>query len=647
MQDFIPIDCLMLKIYDRFNPTSDNSLRSTISLRDRRNNQQYTVRRMQDGRCWMIDNLKLELGFSNPGNTDRDTTVLEPINSDVPANTPIHFTRDTNPNSPRLSGMTGNFTTSGFNTRNGSGNFGNKNDPNADVWRQNDPSGSVYCQGHSPDNIAGSGITLDSIDSKSQCGYLYNLYTATAGSMAQAGYGDDGKYYYNASHSICPAGWQLPSATNPATGSVWTFDNSDIGILSASMEANTLSTPGSQSTSYYRNWYPTGSFRGAASGYWDLSLEDVGKAGYFWSSSDAGEAYGRSVSFGTGYLRPADSVVRYEGRAVRCVALGEYMPAYVPTATPVVKFGGVPATNVVLGGWDDVITATVPPHAAGNVEVTVDNDADPIMTVPGGYTYIAPMTITGITPFSGAVVGGNVVSITGTGFPANPTVVFGSGADAANATNVSVSADGKTITATTPAHNAGVVEVSVVSGAETAKLANAFTYEPTYINISTGTSEVEMHAVFDPALDSTYASGASGTTVATNYTKGYSLSFSTNKPSSDPHARAMKHKNLNSYIANTGNTCLWNDTTKTLTEATSPIGNNTWGFSLSPVNSNWDRQVLCQVPDATHPMKIKSSHSDNGGSSDSTLVYYGIKINRSLAAGTYQARVTYEVVGNI
>jgi len=81
-------------------------------------------------------------------------------------------------------------------------------------------------------------------------------------------------------------------------------------------------------------------------------------------------------------------------------------------------------------------------------------------------------TLTGISPVSGTAAGGTAVTITGTGFLPRRDVSLG-GTPATGVTVVS----GTTITATTPAHAAGAVDV-VVSNAEqhAGTLPNGYTY---------------------------------------------------------------------------------------------------------------------------------------------------------------------------
>ena len=126
------------------------------------------------------------------------------------------------------------------------------------------------------------------------------------------------------------------------------------------------------------------------------------------------------------------------------------------TGATAVTFGGTAATGVTVVNAT-TITAVTPAHAAGVVDVAV--------TTPGGtgtgsglYTYVAPPTVTAIAPTSGPTQGGTAVTITGTNFTGATAVTFGGTA----ATGVTV-VNATTITAVTPAHAAGVVDVAVTT----------------------------------------------------------------------------------------------------------------------------------------------------------------------------------------
>jgi acid phosphatase len=138
-----------------------------------------------------------------------------------------------------------------------------------------------------------------------------------------------------------------------------------------------------------------------------------------------------------------------------------------------VTFGGTAATNVNVAG-STTITAVTPAHASGPVNVVVTNPGGQSATSNNAYSYAAAPapTVTGVNPTSGPTAGGTSITISGTGFAAGATVTLGGAA----ATGVTVT-NSTTITATTAAHIAGVVDVVVTntngqSGAKT----SAFTY---------------------------------------------------------------------------------------------------------------------------------------------------------------------------
>ena len=101
------------------------------------------------------------------------------------------------------------------------------------------------------------------------------------------------------------------------------------------------------------------------------------------------------------------------------------------------------------------------------------------MTAPGGsasltngFTYAAPVpTVASVTPNGGPAAGGTSVTITGTGFSGATAVTFGGTA----ATSFTVDSD-TSITAITPAHAAGAVDVAVTAPGGSASLTNGFTY---------------------------------------------------------------------------------------------------------------------------------------------------------------------------
>ncbi len=140
-----------------------------------------------------------------------------------------------------------------------------------------------------------------------------------------------------------------------------------------------------------------------------------------------------------------------------------------------VKMGGT-STTVLAVVNSTLITATAPAHTAGAVDVVVTNTDAKTGTLTAGYTYTAAPnpapTVTAINPATGVTTGGTAVSVTGTGFLAGATVSFGGTAGTA----VTV-VNSTTITASTPAHAAGAVNVVVTNtDAKNGTLTNGYTY---------------------------------------------------------------------------------------------------------------------------------------------------------------------------
>ena len=151
-----------------------------------------------------------------------------------------------------------------------------------------------------------------------------------------------------------------------------------------------------------------------------------------------------------------------------------------------VTFGGTAGTSVTVVN-DSTITVTTPARAIGTVEVRVTTT--PGTSVDAGtldnYTYVAPPTVTSISPSVGPTAGGTSVTITGTNFvnlSGASAVVFGG----TNATSYTVNS-ATSITATAPA-GTGTQDVRVTTpgGTSANSAADDYTYyaPPTITSIS-------------------------------------------------------------------------------------------------------------------------------------------------------------------
>lgn len=266
MDTFTSIDCGSLSVGD------------IVSLTDERNGQTYRIKKMQDEKCWMVDNMKYKgegITISNIGDGTEGITL-----------------NDTDGRYNTVDGTNG-AAISGTGT-------------NWDKAFYNNPMVASYCYG-------------DSIQSSyTKCGYLYNWYAATAGNGT---YSVDAEGT-NVASSICPTGWRLPSGTSSdtsPTASGTSIVAADYTVLDASMNSGSLShgfTPG-----YYAGWQFGGAWSGVFAGAWVNNLELQGSSGYYWSSTNYSTLYATYLSFTSSDIT-LGHYNKYGGSAVRCVKDG-------------------------------------------------------------------------------------------------------------------------------------------------------------------------------------------------------------------------------------------------------------------------------------------------------------------------------------
>ena len=174
------------------------------------------------------------------------------------------------------------------------------------------------------------------------------------------------------------------------------------------------------------------------------------------------------------------------------------------------SFGG--AMLAVTNITPTSITGTTAEHAPATVAILVTNPDTQTGTCSLCYTYVAPppATVTSVAPNSGTTAGGASATVNGTNFFAGLSVKFGG--TATTVTNITST----TITVTTPAHAAGLVDVTVTNDEQSpVTCGGCFTYvtppAPTVSSVS-------------PNNGST-AGGTAVTVNGTNFVTGATVSF--------------------------------------------------------------------------------------------------------------------------
>ncbi|MEU6582437.1 IPT/TIG domain-containing protein [Nocardia sp. NPDC046763] len=146
-----------------------------------------------------------------------------------------------------------------------------------------------------------------------------------------------------------------------------------------------------------------------------------------------------------------------------------------------VNFGATPATSFTIVS-NTQITA-IAPAGAGTVSVTVTSTAGSSNGLP--FTYVGVPTVISVSPNSGPVTGGAVVTVTGTGFTSATAVSFG----ATPATLFFVLSDTQILAIAPP--GTGTVQVTVTTAAGVSA-GVPFTYRPvpTLSSISPATGPI-------------------------------------------------------------------------------------------------------------------------------------------------------------
>jgi hypothetical protein len=203
------------------------------------------------------------------------------------------------------------------------------------------------------------------------------------------------------------------------------------------------------------------------------------------------------------------------------------------------SFSASPGTYTITS--DTSMTLISPSHSAAVVDITVTNETGSSPIGPADqFSYDATPAISSLSPAAGGTGGGDVVTITGTGFvPGSTSARFG--LVAASALSC---ASTTTCSATSPAQSAGLVAVSVstpagtsaavpadqftfgtIAGARTATLAGSVAFPA--VNASHGNENAtdqaasievddlsDTHAGWDVTLVASDLTGPNGATIA-------------------------------------------------------------------------------------------------------------------------------------
>ncbi|MBR3414967.1 InlB B-repeat-containing protein [Candidatus Saccharibacteria bacterium] len=325
---------------------SSLSANSIVYLNDTRDNTVYAVKKLPDGKCWMIENLTISA-------TNMVVDSLDNTNTNIPSNDSTKYYLP--PRNTRY-GTANSITNSAVKTASGTLDFSTSN--------SNQPQIGYKAAG-STDNDAGNPVPENTA--------YYPYYTASLGFS----YYNDGKTSGSSPRDICPKGWRLPKTTDAGT-TVSTIDSTnDFTYLAKSYNSNADWSQYQPTTTNYRtsdattrnnmisgdaNSIDRYGNNGAAGFtyagyYYSTTLLSVGTRGYYWSSSVFTTSNSYFLLFDSTNVRPQSNGSKLDGSAVRCVAQNKYTVAYNVNGA-----SGTPSKTSESGTLfetDKVTTATV------------------------------------------------------------------------------------------------------------------------------------------------------------------------------------------------------------------------------------------------------------------------------------------------
>ncbi len=269
----------------------------THTLKDKRDNQDYTIAKLKDGKVWMTENLNLAGGTAlSAGDTDVTTAYINGFT------TQANLTKSGNTISLPASA-----------TKNSGGN------DLTDNTQFSDSSNAYVFNSGNETNCGASGQDIP-------CYSYYSWIAATLGGKQADGSTTQNGNGYNAAASICPKGWRLPTSTtsnmDPAASSNW--KTGDWYALATAYGANLESRyydDSGANTNFYSQAGPISAVpKFLLAGYYgDGSLSAGDSYGLYWSSTSSSSTAACYLRFYSSFVSPIDHYGRRGGFSVRCL----------------------------------------------------------------------------------------------------------------------------------------------------------------------------------------------------------------------------------------------------------------------------------------------------------------------------------------
>ena len=301
-------------------PTDDTANLSSVSaLTDERDNQTYAIAKLADGKCWMIENLRLE---SN--NSDNSTGLLAQGygTSSTYGNFSGLATAESTNFFPSSTANANSLYYSGTQEGTASIDIGTTNNPGFRMPRYNNTNTSARASSPSANNA-----------SMYSYGNYYTWHAAIADTKPNETADNSSD-----TTSICPSGWRLPRSASTTVNNI-----NDFYLLSKAIMDNKEPNAYPYGDNSHTEGYYDQSVVNNNGVYADLAIKSfpnnfllagcyggpgttcsgsLGASGQYWSSTSKGDIVSLTLEINNTSLNPGGAAFKYKiiGENVRCVA---------------------------------------------------------------------------------------------------------------------------------------------------------------------------------------------------------------------------------------------------------------------------------------------------------------------------------------
>ena len=330
LQDFTASNCNAMTSASFNTTTGEITPGSVIALTDKRDDEVYTIAKLADDNCWMIENLRLE-HEGTVGNNKNDTSVTNESLSQGYGGTPgtygsfvglaasesANFSNSTTSLSFADGGMYKSSLASPTDTYNPSTStledIGTSNLPAYRFPRYNNWNNSSALSSPTyTENYANATRPSTRGTYKGSTVSSYGNYYTWAAAMANTNYYASSSTSEAAGTSICPTNWHLPSSGS-ATKEYGTLSQRYGGTGGNQRGVGTGDIVNNRFRSFPNNFLYSGYLEGS-------SAFNHGWNGYYWSRSVYSDTYSYNLHLSSTVLNSSNlSLSKVTGFSVRCL----------------------------------------------------------------------------------------------------------------------------------------------------------------------------------------------------------------------------------------------------------------------------------------------------------------------------------------